>query len=63
MNGPFGSLLAAAWNRRVVFAGMEAVHERVVQCWILPTAGFESFSEEMKSPDNAKPASMYVLKL
>jgi hypothetical protein len=63
LNGPFGSLLAAAWNRSVVFAEVEAVHERVVQVAMLPTAGFASFSEETKSPDGAKPASTYVLKL
>lgn len=55
-------MLAATWNWRAVFAGVEAVHDRVVQFGVSPMAGFASFSEETKSPDKAKPVSMCVLK-
>ena len=30
VNGPAALLLAATWNLTVVFAGVDAVHERVV---------------------------------
>ncbi len=51
LNGPLIVLLAAAWNLMEVFAGVEAVQERVVQVGTRPDAGFASLAEEMKLPD------------
>jgi hypothetical protein len=58
LNGPFESLLPAAWNITVVPLGVLAVHDSVVQFGVLPTVGFASFSEETKLPDEAKPVFM-----
>jgi hypothetical protein len=50
VNGPSTLLLAAAWNLTVVFGGVFAVHENVVQEGEAPVAGFASFDDETKSP-------------
>jgi hypothetical protein len=62
LKGPPALLLAAAWNLKFVLAGTVAFHASVVQLGVLPTAGLASFSPETRSPDTAKPESMYVLK-
>jgi hypothetical protein len=35
-----------------------AVHEIVVQLGVLPVAGLESFNDETRLPDEAKPVAM-----
>ena len=55
LNGPKTELLAAAWNRSVVLAGVVAVQESVDQIVVNPTGGLLSLIEETRSPDAAKP--------
>jgi hypothetical protein len=55
LNGPLTLLLPPAWNLSVVFAGTLADHENVVHVAERPVAGFASFTEETKSPDEANP--------
>jgi len=49
LNGPAGLLLAAAWNRSVVFAGVVPVHDRLFQCAGASGSGLESFTVEVRS--------------
>ena len=58
LNGPEALLLPATWNLTLVFAGVVAVNESVVQVGVLPAAGFASLSDETKVPDEAKPGLM-----
>ena len=51
LNGPLTELLAAAWKRSVVLAGVEAVQETVDQFGVLPAGGLLSLDDEIRSPE------------
>src|ERR1051326_3713095 len=56
LNGPLALLDAATWNLTPVLAGVVAVHDSVDHAGALFTAGLASLSDEMRSPEEAKPA-------
>ena len=58
LNGPEALLLPAAWNFTVVFAGVLAVHDSVVQLGVELTAGLLSLTEEIRSPEVLNPVDM-----
>ena len=51
LKGPEELLLAAAWNLTVVFAGVDAVHDSVVQVVVAPATTLLSLSEDARFPD------------
>ena len=53
VKGPVGLLLVASWSFKVVFGGVEPVHERLVTCGVPPAAGFASLMVEIRSPEPA----------
>jgi hypothetical protein len=56
LNSPNALLLPAAWNLSVVFAGILAVHDSVVHVAENPVGGFASLIEEIREPEDTKPA-------
>ena len=51
-------MLPASWNLTFVFTGTVAVHVNDVHFGVRPVEGFASFSDDVRSDDDAKPASI-----
>jgi len=62
LKGPLGLLLPATWKLTAVFAGVVAFHDKDVQLVTNSGAGFPSFTEDTRLPDDEKPVFIYVLK-
>ena len=60
LNGPLTLLLPAAWNLSVVFAGTLPVQDNVVHVAEKLAAGFASFRDEIRSPDDTNGPRTYV---